>query len=233
MTLTDFHKQAYTAGAQQALVDFGVAKTAEEEAVSHDDVMDTFVPSHMLSRGAVGGGLGALLGGVVAHRALRDNEGGASWGQLGKGSLAGLMAGLLAGQISGAHKGNQARNQYARYVDERKGYGREEALARFEARLLEDSPTLASTVGRRAGGWGVVGGLMGGLGSLALQPSAQKPDWEEAARTALMGGGAGALFGGATGALRHPFRANDYKADARTMLHDYPVIADEVEGVNK
>ncbi|MAG27887.1 hypothetical protein CMI47_20360 [Candidatus Pacearchaeota archaeon] len=32
MTLTDFQKQAYTAGAQQALVDFGVAKTAEEEA---------------------------------------------------------------------------------------------------------------------------------------------------------------------------------------------------------
>jgi hypothetical protein len=31
MTLTDFQKQAYTAGAQQALVDFGVAKTAEEE----------------------------------------------------------------------------------------------------------------------------------------------------------------------------------------------------------
>ncbi|MAG27886.1 hypothetical protein CMI47_20355 [Candidatus Pacearchaeota archaeon] len=71
MTLTDFHKQAYTAGTNQALTDFGFAKEAGGV-------------SRILLGALLGGGTGALTAGELMGGSDRSvRAGGLSGAALG------------------------------------------------------------------------------------------------------------------------------------------------------
>jgi hypothetical protein len=90
MTLNDFQKQAYTAGTNQALTDFGFTKQAIAMSPATQRLLATILGG---GAGAVGGGLGTdSLGGVVS-----GGLAGALTGRAGAGALSKALAGLGGG----------------------------------------------------------------------------------------------------------------------------------------
>ena len=136
MTLTDFQKRAYTAGANQALTEVGLAnihppglsgEDVDESrmAISRIDMPgaphpDDFVSGSMALRGGVGGLAGGALGGLLglSHSLLsgRGDEAIYDWGPAGKSALLGALLGGGAGLVSGYGSGGKLRDQYEVYA---------------------------------------------------------------------------------------------------------------------
>ena len=90
MTLNDFHKQAYTAGTNQALTDFGFTKQAIAMSPAAQRLLATILGG---GAGAVGGGLGTDSG----RGAVMGGLAGALTGRAGAGALAKQLSGLGGG----------------------------------------------------------------------------------------------------------------------------------------